>query len=405
MLERWPQVSRTCIMVGFLPTNWFVSTQTNPIKCTVNWIPLKIRVRSRNTQPYINVTVKKRAFNLHKSVLSLLIFVLYCCICTYPDNHVYVKKSPTIPQNSPVFLQKSPVYPEKSLVFPQKSTSFNILLLSILAYAYIPKYSWICAFIEKGDDVRTNSCMCGWERKQVHMLCVGGGGRGWGGMTQRYIMWLTPVCVTWLDEMCDMTHSCMWHDSCMRVTRPIPMCDMTHSYVWHDSCICVTWPIHMCDMTHPYVWLIQICDMTHSDVWHDSFICVTLLIQIQILYMAAMCDMTESHAWHDALNASWHTHERTTAGIWIRHGTQAEARGWSTQRHYSRPTTDMRLQDLWDTEVSLSFLHSPISPQKSPSFSPKGSVSQQKNPVYPQKSATSLIKGPKHAEKSLIHSR
>ena len=39
------------------------------------------------------------------------------------------------------------------------------------------------------------------------------------------------------------------------------MCDKTHSYVWQDSFICVTRLIHMRDKTHPYV-----CDTTYSHV-------------------------------------------------------------------------------------------------------------------------------------------
>jgi len=31
------------------------SQQKNSMKCVVNWIPLRIRVRSRNTQPYLKV--------------------------------------------------------------------------------------------------------------------------------------------------------------------------------------------------------------------------------------------------------------------------------------------------------------------------------------------------------------
>jgi len=42
------------------------------------------------------------------------------------------------------------------------------------------------------------------------------------------------MCVTWLMHVCDMTHSC----------------------VWHDSFMCVTWLIHVCDMTHSCVWLV-----------------------------------------------------------------------------------------------------------------------------------------------------
>jgi len=65
--------------------------------------------------------------------------------------------------------------------------------------------------------------------------------------------------------MCDMNHSCVWHDSFICVSWHIHMCDMTHSYLWHDLFTCVTWPIHICDMTHAYVW-------------HDTCICVSWLI-------------------------------------------------------------------------------------------------------------------------------
>jgi len=86
--------------------------------------------------------------------------------------------------------------------------------------------------------------------------------------------WYELICVTWLIRVCDMTHSCVWHDSFICVTSLIHMCDMTHSYVWHDSFIRVTWLIYMCDTTHSYVW-------------NDSFICVTRLIYI--------CDTTHSY--------------------------------------------------------------------------------------------------------------
>jgi len=67
------------------------------------------------------------------------------------------------------------------------------------------------------------------------------------------------ISVTELMHTCDMTQSCVWHDSFM--------CDMTHSYVWHDLFMCVTWLMHTCDMTRAYVW-------------HNSFICVTWLIHV-----------------------------------------------------------------------------------------------------------------------------
>jgi len=82
-------------------------------------------------------------------------------------------------------------------------------------------------------------------------------------------------------NMCDMSHSYVWHDSYIRVTHTyhackvsfkgiqslieMHTCETTYSYAWHASFICVTWLIHMRDMTHSYVW-------------HDLFICVTCLI-------------------------------------------------------------------------------------------------------------------------------
>ena len=113
------------------------------------------------------------------------------------------------------------------------------------------------------------------------------------------------MCVTWLIHMCDLTHSCVRHDSFICVTCLIHMCNMTHSYVWHDSFICVTWLIHMCDMTHlcmcdmarPWVWHVSfMCDVTYSCVWHDPFMCVVWLIHVwhdsSIVLM---------HVWHDSL--------------------------------------------------------------------------------------------------------
>ena len=54
LLERWPQVCRVKITCTKLPTNRFVSTTKKSMKYVVNWIPLRIRVRSRNTQPHLN---------------------------------------------------------------------------------------------------------------------------------------------------------------------------------------------------------------------------------------------------------------------------------------------------------------------------------------------------------------
>jgi len=65
------------------------------------------------------------------------------------------------------------------------------------------------------------------------------------------------VCVTWLIRVCDMTHSCVWHDSFVCVTWIIRVCDMTHWCVWHDSLVCVAWllrtPHCMC------IYIIYVC--------------------------------------------------------------------------------------------------------------------------------------------------
>jgi len=155
-------------------------------------------------------------------------------------------------------------------------------------------------------------------------------------MTHLYVTWL--VDVTWLIDMCGMTHSYVtvmtrsyvtwliyvWHDSwiwhgwliCvawlihMWQTWPVrntwhdsSICDMTRGsdmagwYVWHDSFICDM--TRGCDMTHSYVWHDSfICDMTHWRdtvtthwyMWHDSFICD----------MTHSCDMTDWYVWHDS---------------------------------------------------------------------------------------------------------
>jgi len=90
-------------------------------------------------------------------------------------------------------------------------------------------------------------------------------------------------------HMCDKTHLYVWHDSFICVTWLVSslrlhiyihmrdmfyftcatwldhMCDITHS-VLRDSFICVTWLVHMCNVTH------QLPPSTHtySYEWHDS---------------------------------------------------------------------------------------------------------------------------------------
>jgi len=151
--------------------------------------------------------------------------------------------------------------------------------------------------------------------------------------------------------ICEITHSCARHDSCVCVTygfgyvtfakelyerdyilekRPINLrrlvivatpyvtrdtficvtrhshvCDMTHPCVPHDSFICVTWLIHRCHATHPYVrhdssisetWLIHMCDMTgaHSHVWHVTW------WNMFAAWLIYLCDMTYAYVRHDS---------------------------------------------------------------------------------------------------------
>ena len=53
--EHWPHDCHVQIMFVLLPTNFFVCTRTNSIKCLVNWNLLRIRVRLRNTQLHLKV--------------------------------------------------------------------------------------------------------------------------------------------------------------------------------------------------------------------------------------------------------------------------------------------------------------------------------------------------------------
>ena len=115
-------------------------------------------------------------------------------------------------------------------------------------------------------------------------------------MTHSYVRHDSFICVTWLIHMCDTTHSYGGYDaficailliiesrdySCREYLRMVcrlpeyrfwcrilfaeiltPFnCDMIHSCLWHDSYVRVT-------------LLIRMCGMTDSCACHDSFICV-----------------------------------------------------------------------------------------------------------------------------------
>jgi len=130
--------------------------------------------------------------------------------------------------------------------------------------------------------------------------------------------------------MCDMTHSCVWHDSCTCVTWLIHVCRSACSYVWHDSCIltngsrphrsqcvfiCVTWLMH----THEWkptprplrtficvTWLIHVCNIQMHV--HD----MTMHKHINSLHMHIQTDMhTYIHA-HIHVYILWFTFMQQT---------------------------------------------------------------------------------------------
>jgi len=75
---------------------------------------------------------------------------------------------------------------------------------------------------------------------------------------------------------------------------------MTQSYVGRNSCM--IWLIHM-NWFLRVTRLVEMFNLTHSHVWNESLICVTRLIHIQwhgllicVTWLIHMCDMTQSYA-------------------------------------------------------------------------------------------------------------
>ena len=108
----------------------------------------------------------------------------------------------------------------------------------------------------------------------------------WNSTQAHIIVGEEASSMTWLIQICDMTHLHMWHDSLIHVTWLIHTCDTTHLHMWHDSLIPVTWLIHTCDTTH-----LHTCDITH----------VTRLIYTHVTWLIDTCDMTHWYMWHDSL--------------------------------------------------------------------------------------------------------
>ena len=104
--------------------------------------------------------------------------------------------------------------------------------------------------------------------------------------------------------------------------RLIDICDMTHSHLWHDSLTCVTWLTHMCNTTHLFelydstihvTYLIHRCAMTPSYVRHhslmrgwqrkaSSFSLIDNLMSFEyVSWPIHKCCRTHEHIWNDSI--------------------------------------------------------------------------------------------------------
>ena len=72
------------------------------------------------------------------------------------------------------------------------------------------------------------------------------------------------------------------------------------SYICYHSCICVTWLVNICDITHSCV------RMSRSNNWHKSFIEMTWLVS-QSTYMRECCH-SFIHIWKSQVTHA-HTHQ------------------------------------------------------------------------------------------------
>jgi len=85
-----PKVCRVKITFSKRPTNLFVSTTKKSMKCVLYWIPLRIRVRSRNTQPHLNRTASTAWFLVCNAATQLA--------TQLPQRHIQVVRSNTVVQ-------------------------------------------------------------------------------------------------------------------------------------------------------------------------------------------------------------------------------------------------------------------------------------------------------------------
>jgi len=113
------------------------------------------------------------------------------------------------------------------------------------------------------------------------------GSHGPGTWSRRIIQKESLSHISRASQGCDMTHSCVRHDSFKCVTWLLRMCGVTYvdCVTWRKG---VTWRMH--DMVHAYMWCDPllfalatresgacVCQFTTWYVWHCAFMCVTWL--------------------------------------------------------------------------------------------------------------------------------
>ena len=91
--------------------------------------------------------------------------------------------------------------------------------------------------------------------------------------------------------LCEMCYWYVWHDSFIHARDG--SCDAAGTYkgVWHDSFIRVTWLTDMCDMSHP-------CDVarTCSGVWYDFFYKCDMTFWY-VTWLIDLCEVTYLYVW------------------------------------------------------------------------------------------------------------
>ena len=127
---------------------------------------------------------------------------------------------------------------------------------------------------------------------------------------------------------CAMTRPHVWRDAFVR--------DMSCTYVWHDWFIRVTFFFRKSrvrvrhDSFVRVAWLIRACDMTHSCVAHDSFVYVVTrsciwhdsFISHVTSFNFFLSERVTSHICH--MDESCHTDGWVTSHIWMSHVTHMD---------------------------------------------------------------------------------